>query len=226
MPKQSQPIVALDRNRWIMRSPLVRLRPSGQPARSPMTDHLSASTRTITLSVDPSRPVPLYQQLSEGLRQLVILQEWPVDSAIPSERELMRLTGLSRMTVRQAIDALTREGLLRRVHGRGTFIVPDRVDQDLSGVYSFSQRMLSEGILIRTVLVEATERPATAEEAEILGLAPEAPVFWLIRVRQIEGDPLVVNRVVLPANRFPGLLEHDLNGSLYGLMTDLYDSPP
>src|SRR3954469_6062172 len=148
-----------------------------------MTDHLAASTRALAVAVDASRPIPLYQQLSDGLRRLVILDSWPADSAIPSERELMRITGLSRMTVRQAIDALTREGLLRRIHGRGTFIVPDRVDQDLAGVYSFSQRMLSEGILIRTVVIEANQRPATAEESEILGLAPEAPVFWLIRVR-------------------------------------------
>jgi DNA-binding GntR family transcriptional regulator len=191
-----------------------------------MTDHLNASIRDLASTVDPSRPVPLYQQLSEGLRQLVRLQEWPVDSAIPSERELMRLTGLSRMTVRQAIDALSREGLLRRVHGRGTFIVPERVDQDLAGVYSFSQRMLSEGILIRTVVVEATERPATDAEAEILGLEPNAPVYWLIRLREIEGDPLVVNKVVLPAYRFPDLLEHDLTGSLYGYMTEIYGLPP
>ena len=191
-----------------------------------MTDHLTACTRDLVLAVDPTRPVPLYQQLSEGLRQLVMLQEWPVDSAIPSERELMRLTGLSRMTVRQAIDALSREGLLRRVHGRGTFIIPERVDQDLAGVYSFSQRMLSEGILIRTVLVEATERSATAEEAEILGLEPDASVYWLIRLRVIEGDPLVLNKVVLPAHRFPDLLDHDLTGSLYGYMTEVYGLPP
>ena len=73
----------------------------------------------------------------------------------------MRLTGLSRMTVRQAIDSLTREGLLRRVHGRGTYIVPDRVDQDLFGVYSFSQRMQSEGLTVHTELHQADiDRPA------------------------------------------------------------------
>lgn len=191
-----------------------------------MTEHLTIPTRDLVLAVDSTRPIPLYQQLTEGLRQLVMLQEWPADSAIPSERELMRLTGLSRMTVRQAIDALTREGLLRRVHGRGTFIVPHRVDQDLSGVYSFSQRMLSEGILIRTEVIEAIERPSTTEEAEILGLEPGGTIYWLVRVRQIEGDPLVVNKVVLPAHRFPDLLTHDLTGSLYGYMTDLYGLPP
>ena len=83
-----------------------------------MTDYLAASRGALAIAVDASRPVPLYQQLSEELRRMVITDNWPADSAIPSERELMRMTGLSRMTVRQAIDALTREGLLRRVHGR------------------------------------------------------------------------------------------------------------
>jgi len=191
-----------------------------------MTDHLAASARTLSTLVDPTRPMPLYQQLSDGLRRQVIFNAWPADLAIPSERELMRLTGLSRMTVRQALDSLTREGLLRRVHGRGTFIVPDRVDQDLSGVYSFSQRMQSEGFTVRTEVHQAIERPAGLDEANHLELVAGTPVFHLVRVRTLDGEPLVVNNVILPSAFFPGLLDRDLTASLYGIMTDVYGRRP
>src|SRR5918992_4907302 len=124
--------------------------------RTLMTEH-RAPAHDLTFSLDSSRPAPLYQQLSDGLRRQVLASNWPADSAIPSERELMRLTGLSRMTVRQAIDSLTREGLLFRIHGRGTFIVPERVEQDIRGVYSFSERIRAQGRIPSTHLISRQE---------------------------------------------------------------------
>ncbi len=177
-------------------------------------------------ALDPSRPSPLYQQLSDSLREQVLGTNWPADSAIPSERELMRLTGLSRMTVRQAIDSLTREGLLTRVHGRGTFVVPERVDQDLSGVYSFSERMRSEGWVVTTILADAIEASATLDEAAQLDLAEGSPVYRMTRVRCIDDEPLVINKVCIPAHLVPGLLDHDLTTSLYGILRETYKCPP
>ncbi|HRA47796.1 MAG TPA: GntR family transcriptional regulator [Thermomicrobiales bacterium] len=226
MQRQSTNRIDMVRSGFLGLVPLVRASAVGLLPGLPMTDHLAASSLAFSIAVDQSLPIPLYQQLSESLRRIVVHENWPVDYAIPSERELMRITGLSRMTVRMAIDNLTREGLLRRVHGLGTFVVPERLDQDLSGVYSFSQRMLGEGILIHTHVHEAIERPATPEEAEFLELAAGDSIFWLVRSRTIDGEPLVVNKVVLPANRFPGLLLRDLTGSLYGILIEQYDLRP
>jgi GntR family transcriptional regulator len=194
--------------------------------RSPMTGPHASAALPLTFSLDSTRPVPLYQQLSESLRNQVLSSNWPADYAIPSERELMRLTGLSRMTVRQAIDSLTREGLLTRVHGRGTFVVPPRVDQDLAGVYSFSERMRSEGWEVSTTVAEAWEAQATADEANLLGLDEGAAIFRLTRVRCIEDEPLLVNKVWLPAHLVPGLLNHDLTASLYSILQHSYEMPP
>lgn len=189
-----------------------------------MTEH-RAPAHDLTFSLDPARPAPLYQQLSDGIRRLV-LASWPADNAIPSERELMRITGLSRMTVRQAIDALTREGLLLRIHGRGTFIVPERVEQDIRGVYSFSERIRAQGRVPSTELITGVEIAASADEADQLRIATGAPIFRLVRLRSIDGEPAVVDIVRLPAERCPGLLRHDLTISLYALLTSEYSLPP
>lgn len=191
-----------------------------------MTLHHADAALPLRIALDHSLAVPLYQQLSDCIRQQVVELNWPPANPIPSERELMRITGLSRMTVRQAIDSLTREGLLTRVHGRGTFVVPDRVDQDLAGVYSFSERMRSQGWDVTTVVTRAVEAPATDEEALQLGLDPGAHVFRLTRIRSIDDEPLVVNKVWLPAHLLPGLLDHDLTSSLYGILENVYEHPP
>ena len=194
--------------------------------RSPMTEQHPPSAYNLSFALDASRPAPLYQQLSDSLRRQVLGANWPADSAIPSERELMRLTGLSRMTVRQAIDSLTREGLLTRIHGRGTFIVPERVEQDMRGVYSFTERIRAQGRSPSTHVIEAIQGRASQETLKLLHLEPEAHVFRLTRLRCVDGEPAVVDIVKIPADRCPGLLEHDLTGSLYAILTEHYNVPP
>jgi GntR family transcriptional regulator len=191
-----------------------------------MTEQHPTFPYDLTFAFDANRPAPLYQQLSDSLRRQVLGANWPSDSAIPSERELMRLTGLSRMTVRQAIDSLTREGLLTRIHGRGTFIVPERVEQDMRGVYSFTSRILAQGRTPSTHVIEAIQRRANHEAARELQLPPDANVYRLTRLRCIDGEPAVVDIVKIPADRCPGLLNHDLTKSLYAILTEQYNVPP
>ena len=176
-----------------------------------MTEQHQPSAPQLSFALDSNRPAPLYQQLSDCLRRQVLGANWPADSAIPSERELMRLTGLSRMTVRQAIDSLTREGLLTRIHGRGTFIVPERVEQEMRGVYSFTARILDQGRIPSTHILEATQMPVDRDDAQLLGLAPGAAIYRLTRLRCIDGEPVVVDIVKLPAERFDGVPENEFS---------------
>jgi len=191
-----------------------------------MAEHRPQSVNELSFALDATRSAPLHQQLSDCLRRQVLAVNWPADSAIPSERELMRLTGLSRMTVRQAIDSLTREGLLTRVHGRGTYIVPERVEQDIRGVYSFSERIRAQGRSPRTHVLETIQTPANREEANLLDLDLAEPIYRLVRLRAIDGDPVAINIVRIPVRLCPGLLEFDLTTSLYAILTEHYNLPP
>jgi GntR family transcriptional regulator len=191
-----------------------------------MTEKHLPSAQDLSFVLDARRPAPLYQQLSDCLRRQVLAVNWPADSAIPSERELMRLTGLSRMTVRQAIDSLTREGLLTRIHGRGTFIVPERVEQDIRGVYSFSERLRAEGRAVSTQVLEAGQLPANLDEATQLQIPDGDWIYRLVRLRCVDDEPVALNVVRIPTRFCPGLLKRDLTASLYAILTEMYNVPP
>lgn len=180
----------------------------------------------LIFAIAPEIGVPRYQQLQTQLRMMIDSGALRAGKAIPSERELMRRTGLSRMTVRQAVAELTHEGLLRRDHGRGTFVVPPVVQQEVQGVYSFSDRVRAQGRVPSTRVLLAERIPASDEQATTLALSPGAPLFRLVRLRLVDDFPTMLDVTLLPAQAFPGLLEHDLTGSLYAILAARYAQRP
>ena len=172
----------------------------------------------LDLRVDVALPTPRYLQLRDALRDALLERSWPVDVPIPSERALVRQTGLSRMTVRQAVGELTSAGLLRRQPGRGTFLAPTPVEQEVQGVYSFTDRVIRQGRTPSSILLARDVGPATAEEAEALAVDVGAPLIRLTRLRLVDAEPVIVDLVRIPRDLVPGLLTADLSGSLYGLL--------
>ena len=180
----------------------------------------------LDLRVDAALATPRYLQLRDALRAALTDLSWPADEPIPSERALMRLTGLSRTTVRQAVGELTSSGVVRRQHGRGTFLVPAPVEQEVQGVYSFTDRVVRQGRTPASTLLSREIRPATAEEAEALAVAPGDPLIRLTRLRKVDDEPVIVDVVRVPHALVPGLMTADLSGSLYALLAGALDRPP
>ena len=170
---------------------------------------------------DGARTAPRYRRLADDLRHRIAAGAWAPDAAIPSERELVRATGLSRITVRGAIAELAHEGVLRRDHGRGTFVVATNVAQEIRGVYSFSERVRAQGRMPGTNQLSRAVRPATEEEATMLGLEPGEPVVHLLRQRLVDGQPVMLDAVRLPFRRCPALAEAEVPGSLYDRLAEL-----
>src|SRR5829696_3091820 len=90
-------------------------------------------------------PLPRYYQLKEILHEKIRTGQWQPGALIPSERELCAQYGLSRMTARQSVIELVREGLLYRVQGKGTFVARPRITQQLMALTGFSQDMAARG---------------------------------------------------------------------------------
>ena len=168
-------------------------------------------------------PIPLHHQVYLDLRAALDAGEWRPGDRLPTERDLASRYGCSLITVRRALGELTREQRLERTRGRGTFVLRPRIDRDFAGERSFTEEMQDRGLDPSTRLVAARPESAGEAVANALGLELGSPTLYLERLRMADGEPLLLEQVHLPAERFPGLLASDLErGSLYDLLTERY----
>ena len=171
-------------------------------------------------------PVPLHHQVYLDLRSALDSNVFRPGDRLPPERELAQQYGCSLITVRRALMELTREGRIERTRGRGTYVLHPRIDRDLVEPLSFNQEMQTRGIDAETRLLAARPESAGVAVATALGLEPGSPTLYLERLRIADGEPLLLEQVHLPAERFPGLLASDLERqSLYAILTERYDTP-
>lgn len=171
-------------------------------------------------------PVPLHHQVYLDLKAALDGGEYRPGDMLPPERQLAVRYGCSLITVRRALSELAREQRIQRTPGRGTLVLPPRIERNLGGNLSFTQEMQSRGLIPETRLVGARAEPATELVAGALELDLGAPTLYLERLRLASGEPLLLEQVRLSAERFPGLLEADLeHQSLYDLLAERYEAP-
>jgi GntR family transcriptional regulator len=166
---------------------------------------------------DRRRAEPLWHQAEMALRGLIEKGEWAAGSQIPNEDKLCALLGISRITVRHALRNLEEAGLLRREHGRGTFVRSATVVAGVRGLTSFTEEMATLGLIVGTRLLEAHILPADEDIAGALDLALGDKVVQLRRLRLGNDMPIGIQTAHLPVARFPGLFEQA------GQMQSLYD---
>jgi GntR family transcriptional regulator len=145
-----------------------------------------------------------------------------------SERDMAASLGVSRSTLRQALGVLHDEGVVRRVPGRGggTFVSQSKIERDLSRVLGLPAMLRSQGVTAGTRVVTAGLEGADETVAKELGVKAGALVVSLVRIRLADGSPISVEHATLPADRFPGLLELPLGGSVYELLEEHYGTRP
>ena len=168
-------------------------------------------------------PIPLHHQVYLDLRALLDAGAWREGDRLPPERELATRYGCSLITVRHALGELAREGRIERTRGRGTHVLRQRIDHDFGGALSFAEQMQRHGLNAQTRVVTARLEPAGETVAKALELDVGQSTVYLERLRMADDEPLILEQVHLSADRFPGLLEHDLeHASLYGLLAERY----
>jgi DNA-binding GntR family transcriptional regulator len=154
------------------------------------------------VALDRSSPVPLYFQVASRLQQLIENGELPVGGRLENEVELADRLGVSRPTMRRAIQYLVERGMLVRKRGVGTQIVHPKVRRpvELSSLYD---DLAKSGQEPRTEIRTFEVKPAPAHLAEALGITDSAEITWLERLRYAGGEPLAIMRNAVPVDVLP-----------------------
>jgi GntR family transcriptional regulator len=154
-----------------------------------------------------------YAQIIAQIERAIAEGDLAAGDRLPPERALAEEHGVSRMTVRQALQSLEARGLLRRAIGRngGSFVARPKVERDLGTFSGLSEQLARQGVAAGARVLSAGEADGAVE---------------IVRVRLADGEPFAVEHSSFPADRFRALLDLDLSGSLYDLLDEHFDAAP
>lgn len=164
-----------------------------------------------------------YEQLKRNIREKIDTHEWTENQVIPSESKLCEQYGISRITVRRAVDELVHEGVLYRIKGKGCFVRECPKDK-LSQIYSFTEAILHQGKTPSKKQLSFLIKKADKELAEKMGIKEGDEVYILKCLYLADGRPYCVNSSIMPVALFPNLEFFDFSkNSLYEILKSFYD---
>jgi GntR family transcriptional regulator len=174
--------------------------------------------------IDTASKLPLYDQIERNLRDLVINGRLQPGQMMPSEWDLSSLYGVSRLTVRRALDELVRQNWLERKHGVGTFVRQPAIASITDSRLSFTEQMRLIGRTPSSRLIEQRTVPATAKIARSLRMQEGGTVFEITRVRMADEVPILLETSCLSQEQFPSLGSRVWSGtdSLYRILSEEY----
>ncbi len=174
--------------------------------------------------IDRHEKLPLYDQIERNLRDLILSGQLQPGEAVPSEWDLAGFYGVSRLTVRRALDDLVRQEWLSRRQGVGTFVSRPTVAAISPSQLSFTQEMLAIGRRPTSRLLSSRIVEAGATAAQRLGLEAGEPLVEIVRLRLADDVPILLETAYLPTRRFPGLEDEPglASGSLYDCLGARY----
>lgn len=171
--------------------------------------------------LDEHSPLPLYFQLQEDLKKKIEVGDYVPGDKIPTEKELQDLYGVSRITVRKAIEGLVFEGILVKRQGIGTTVSRKRISDANQQLKGFTEKMKEQGVQVDTRVLEVERISGSGRIAEHLGIGEEEELLYVKRLRLTDGEPMAVFTSYIPAflGVDPG---EDFSGSLFEMLEGKY----
>jgi GntR family transcriptional regulator len=160
--------------------------------------------------IAPLSPVPLHAQIREILRRRILDGSYAPHSRMPSESQMISAFGVSRITIRQALGDLQKEGLIFKVMGKGSFVAKPKAFQNLSKLQGFGEAMSPSGYETYSLLLSSRTVAASPVVAQRLHLKPGAPVFEIQRLRYLNREPISVDVSYFPPDIGQRLTQEDL----------------
>lgn len=161
------------------------------------------------MHIDKLSRIPLYCQLMDILIQ-EIQTNMKEEQQLPSEREIGEKYNVSRATVRQAMQEMEQEGYIYRSHGKGTFVAPQRVNQELLKFYSFTEEMKKLGKNPSSQVLDFEVVDCDKQISKKLGIVENQKVYKILRLRLADNKPMMIETTYLPCDRFPGMMREEL----------------
>ncbi|KRK90115.1 GntR family transcriptional regulator [Lentilactobacillus sunkii] len=159
--------------------------------------------------------LPIYIQIHNEIKRNIEANKWKIGDRIPSERELSTDFGVSRMTLRQAIQTLVDEGILERRVGSGTFVANQKVQEKMSGVTGFTDLMLAQGKKPSSKTISYHTMEPSLSEMEKLNITQDQSVLRMERIRYGDEVPICFEVATVPENIIEGLEKAEVTSSLY-----------
>ncbi|UTH74596.1 trehalose operon repressor [Chromobacterium sp. IIBBL 290-4] len=157
-----------------------------------------------------------YHQIYSDIAADIDNQRYAQGERIPSESELMQSYQASRGTVRKAVDMLQERGYVQKIHGKGMFVLkPGNIEFHLSGIVSFQEMNERMGRQVVSRVAELANAPVDAPLAQATGLAEGEEIVRIKRVRNIDGENVILDVNHFVAELIPGLTEDIAAGSIY-----------
>lgn len=173
--------------------------------------------------IDRFSNIPLYVQVYREMRSNIESGRWLPKQRIPSESELVEAYGVSRITVRRAIDELVKEGALVREKGQGTFVAPPKHSYRFTTLTSFTQELIEKGLRPGTKILDFRIIPACADLARHLRISLSSEVVRIERQRFADGEAVALNLSHVPHRLCMGISEDEVAAnSLYKLLEVKY----
>ncbi len=166
-------------------------------------------------------PVPLYYQLAELIESQIDSGLLKPGDRLPSEREVAAQAGISRMTARQALSYLEQRGAIEVRHGVGTFVTPPKLTSDPLHLLGFTEQMMSTGGRVTSSVLEQIVIEAPKSVAKALGIPPGERVVHIMRLRSLNGEPMLLETSHFRHSHCAGIEDHDLSErSLYATLAE------
>lgn len=168
--------------------------------------------------------IPLYYQLMDIIVEQIETGKLKEHDRIPSERELCDQYDISRITVRQAIQMLEKEGYIYKQHGKGTFVSPEKMKQDLLKFYSFTEEMKKIGKVPTTKVIDFEKINCNEKISKKMDIGKGSMVYKFTRLRLADDEPIMLETSYIPYDRFPSIEKNDLEKeAMYDIFTKRFD---
>ncbi len=153
--------------------------------------------------ISKAAPEPIYLQIKQQIQRRIDSGAWRAGQKLPSENELVAALDVSRMTINRALRELTQEGLIRRVHGRGSFVAEAPRHASLIELQDIALEIESRGQRHRSEVLQLDTIPAPREVAALMQLDPGAPLFLLRAVHYQDEEAIQLERRYVDAALMP-----------------------